>query len=128
MTRSEENYLKAIFHLGGGNATSISTNAIAEQMETKPSSVTDMAKKLSEKGLVNYKKYQGVSLTDEGKKESRRIVRLHRLWEQYLLKRTSIASDHVHAGAEAIEHILSPELERELELELGIEGIPKEDY
>ena len=84
-------------------------------------------KRLKRKGFVR-QDGRHFSLTDEGKKESRRIVRLHRLWEQYLLKRTSIASDHVHAGAEAIEHILSPELERELELELGIEGIPKEDY
>lgn len=67
-------------------------------------------------------------LSDSGKKESRRIVRLHRLWEQYLLKRTSIDQDHVHSGAEAIEHIISPELEKELEKELGITGIPKEDY
>ena len=63
MTRSEENYLKTIFHLGNGDVGSINTNAIAEQMETKPSSVTDMAKKLADKGLVHYKKYQGVSMT-----------------------------------------------------------------
>ncbi len=68
------------------------------------------------------------TLTPEGKLESRRIVRLHRLWEQYLLKRTSIDAFHVHSGAEAIEHILSPELEKELERELGISGIPKEDF
>ena len=67
-------------------------------------------------------------LTEEGKKESKRIVRLHRLWEQYLLKRTTIDTDHVHSGAEAIEHIITPELEIELEKELGITGIPEEDY
>lgn len=67
-------------------------------------------------------------LTSLGKKESKRIVRLHRLWEQYLLKRTSIDTLHVHSGAEAIEHILSPEIEKELEKELGITGIPKEDF
>lgn len=75
---------------------------------------------LENKGLI--------SLTENGKKESRRIVRLHRLWEQYLLKRTTIDAEHVHSGAEAIEHVLSPEIERELERELGIKGIPKEDY
>ena len=68
MTRSEENYIKTIYHLGGGGSKSISTNAIAEQMDTKPSSVTDMAKKLAEKGLVDYVKYQGVSLSDFGVK------------------------------------------------------------
>ena len=61
-------------------------------------------------------------------KESKRIVRLHRLWEQYLLKRTTIDTYHVHSGAEAIEHILSPEIEAELKRELGIEGIPEEDF
>ena len=70
----------------------------------------------------------GYQLTAKGRVESRRIVRLHRLWEQYLLKRTSIDALHVHSGAEAIEHILSPELEQELERELGIKGIPKEDF
>jgi manganese/zinc/iron transport system permease protein len=67
-------------------------------------------------------------LTDIGKKESKRVVRLHRLWEQYLLTRTNIATDHVHSGAEAIEHVLSPELEMELERELGQKGIPEKDY
>ncbi len=67
-------------------------------------------------------------LTEIGAKESKRIVRLHRLWEQYLLKRTTIDTYHVHSGAEAIEHILSPEIEAELKRELGIEGIPEEDF
>ncbi|MDX1328991.1 MAG: metal-dependent transcriptional regulator, partial [Arenibacter sp.] len=68
MTRSEENYIKTIFHIGRQGQEAVSTNSIAEQMETKPSSVTDMVKKLSEKSLVNYKRYQGVSLTDLGTK------------------------------------------------------------
>ncbi|MDZ4331013.1 MAG: MarR family transcriptional regulator, partial [Flavobacterium sp.] len=64
MTFSEENYLKTIYHLTIISDSEISTNAIAEKMETKASSVTDMLKKLAEKDLVNYKKYQGVSLTE----------------------------------------------------------------
>ena len=62
VTLSEENYLKAIYHLGKQGNNAVSTNAIAEQMETKASSVTDMIKKLAEKNLANYVKYQGVSL------------------------------------------------------------------
>lgn len=83
--------------------------------------------KLGQKGYIKEKdgKY---SLSEEGRVESKRIVRLHRLWEQYLLKRTSIDTEHVHSGAEVIEHILSPEIEEELERELGIKGIPEEDY
>lgn len=110
MTRSEENYLKTIFHLGSGDDVSINTNAIAEQMETKPSSVTDMAKKLAEKGLVNYKKYQGISLTDAGIKTALSIVRKHRLWETFLVEKLDFAWDEVHEVAEQLEHIKSEKL------------------
>ncbi|MCR9265517.1 MAG: metal-dependent transcriptional regulator [Flavobacteriaceae bacterium] len=110
MTRSEENYLKIIFHLGGSDSIPITTNAIAEQMETKPSSVTDMAKKLAEKGLVNYKRYQGVSLTDQGTKTALSIIRKHRLWEVFLVKKLDFSWDEVHEVAEQLEHIKSEKL------------------
>jgi DtxR family Mn-dependent transcriptional regulator len=86
LTRAEENYIKTIFHLGGSHLQLISTNAIAEQMRTKPSSVTDMAKKLADKNLVDYVRYQGVSLTDLGVKTALTIIRKHRLWEVFLVK------------------------------------------
>ncbi len=110
MTRSEENYIKTIFHLGGSNSTTVATNAIAEQMETKPSSVTDMARKLAEKGLVHYKKYQGVSLTDIGVKTALSIIRKHRLWEVFLVKKLDFSWDEVHEVAEQLEHIKSEKL------------------
>lgn len=110
MTRSEENYIKTIFHLGGGDSKSITTNAIAEQMETKPSSVTDMAKKLAEKGLVNYVRYQGVFLTESGIKTALSIIRKHRLWEVFLVKKLDFTWDEVHEVAEQLEHIKSEKL------------------
>lgn len=110
VTHSEENYLKAIFHLGGLDGAAISTNAIAEQMETKPSSVTDMVKKLSEKGLVNYKKYQGVSLTATGRTTALAIIRKHRLWEVFLVEKLDFSWDEVHEVAEQLEHIKSEKL------------------
>ncbi|WP_411029597.1 metal-dependent transcriptional regulator [Spongiimicrobium sp. 3-5] len=110
MTHSEENYLKTIFHLGRNGKGSVSTNAIAEQAETKPSSVTDMVKKLSEKGLVNYKKYQGVSLTPKGTKMALSIVRKHRLWEVFLVEKLNFSWDEVHEVAEQLEHIKSEKL------------------
>ncbi|MDO6490074.1 MAG: metal-dependent transcriptional regulator [Cellulophaga sp.] len=110
MTHSEENYLKAIFHIGKGGVNDISTNAIAEQMETKPSSVTDMIKKLSEKNLVNYKKYKGVSLTDTGKSMALSIIRKHRLWEVFLVEKLDFSWDEVHEVAEQLEHIESEKL------------------
>lgn len=110
VTHSEENYLKAIFHLGIGGASVISTNAIAEQMDTKPSSVTDMVKKLSEKGLVHYKKYQGVSLSEKGKLTALAIIRKHRLWEAFLVDKLMFTWDEVHEVAEQLEHIKSEKL------------------
>ena len=124
MTRSEENYLKTIFHLGGGDSKSITTNAIAEQMETKPSSVTDMAKKLSEKGLVDYVRYQGVSLTAVGVKTALSIIRKHRLWEVFLVKKLDFTWDEVHEVAEQLEHIQSDKLIHQLDKFLGY---PKTD-
>ncbi|MCK0190474.1 metal-dependent transcriptional regulator [Arenibacter sp. F20364] len=110
MTRSEENYIKTIFHLGRQGTQEVATNAIAELMETKPSSVTDMIKRLSEKDLVNYKRYQGVSLTPLGNKTALGIIRKHRLWEVFLVEKLDFSWDEVHEVAEQLEHIKSDKL------------------
>jgi len=110
MTRAEENYIKTIFHLGGNDSQLISTNAIAAEMETKPSSVTDMAKKLADKKLLNYVRYQGVSLTTLGIKTALSIIRRHRLWEVFLVKKLDFTWDEVHEVAEQLEHIKSEKL------------------
>lgn len=119
MTFSEENYLKAIYHLTSNANTEVSTNAIAEMMETKASSVTDMLKKLAEKDLVNYKKYQGVSLTENGKLAAKMIVRKHRLWEVFLVEKLDFSWDEVHDIAEQLEHIKSEKLINKLDDFLG---------
>ena len=119
MTFSEENYLKAIYHLTVVSTSGVSTNAIAEVMETKASSVTDMLKKLAEKDLVNYKKYQGVTLTDNGKLEAKMIVRKHRLWEVFLVEKLGFSWDEVHDIAEQLEHIKSEQLINKLDDFLG---------
>ncbi len=116
MTYSEENYLKVIYHLSASAAKgSITTNAIAAEMESKPSSVTDMMQKLAEKDLVSYKKYQGVSLTDKGRFTALMIVRKHRLWEVFLLEKLDFSWDEVHDVAEQLEHIKSEKLTDKLE-------------
>lgn len=74
-TLSEENYLKAIFHLSKYDKTAVSTNAIAQKMETKASSATDMIKKLFEKGLIDYQKYKGVKLTENGRFAAVSVIR-----------------------------------------------------
>jgi DtxR family Mn-dependent transcriptional regulator len=115
MTQSEENYLKAIYHLGRMNPGVISTNSIAEEMQTKPSSVTDMVKRLAEKGFLNYRRYQGVSLSEQGTLKALMIIRKHRLWETFLVEKMNFSWDEVHEIAEQLEHIQSEKLIDELD-------------
>ncbi|WP_316803027.1 metal-dependent transcriptional regulator [Pedobacter nototheniae] len=120
---TEENYLKVIYHLSE-SANAVQTNAIAEQIQTKPASVTDMIKKLAEKGLVDYIKYQGVTLTEKGKQAAINIVRKHRLWEVFLVDKLNFKWDEVHDVAEELEHIKSENLIERLDEFLGF---PKSD-
>jgi len=108
-TFTEENYLKAIYHLSL-LSESVSTNQIAASLSTKAASVTDMLKKLAEKELINYTKYQGVTLTPSGKKIAISIIRKHRLWEYFLVEKLNFKWDEVHDVAEELEHISSQEL------------------
>ncbi|ATA68704.1 metal-dependent transcriptional regulator [Capnocytophaga cynodegmi] len=119
MTLSEENYLKTIFHLFNEAEEEVNTNAIAEAMNTKASSVTDMLKKLSDKKLINYVKYQGVTLTSLGRKKAISIVRKHRLWEVFLVEKLNFSWDEVHEIAEELEHIESEKLIERLDAFLG---------
>lgn len=119
MTLAEENYLKAIFHLEFESGGEVSTNAIAESMATKPSSVTDMVQKLAEKKMLVYKRYKGVQLTDEGKKLAAYVIRKHRLWEVFLVDKLNFHWDEVHEIAEQLEHIQSDELIVRLDQFLG---------
>ena len=118
-TLSEENYLKAIYHLELDADKGISTNAIAKKLETKASSVTDMIKKLSDKEVVVYKKYKGVKLTGLGKKTAANIVRKHRLWEVFLVEKLNFSWDEVHDVAEQLEHIKSQTLVDQIDALLG---------
>ena len=119
MTISEENYIKVIYHLSLVSPKGVNTNAIAGMLETKASSVTDMLKKLSEKDLVSYQKYQGVSLTENGLLSAKMIVRKHRLWEVFLVEKLAFNWDEVHEIAEELEHIKSEALINKLDAFLG---------
>lgn len=118
LTVAEENYIKAIYKLQDG-ASVVSTNAIAYELDTKPASVTDMAKKLKEKKLIDYEKYQGISLTPEGRRMALQIVRRHRLWECFLVEKLSFSWDEVHELAEELEHVRSEKLTTRLSEYLG---------
>ena len=116
---TEENYLKAIYHLSDQNSTEVSTNSIAEVTNTKAASVTDMLKKLADKKLINYVKYQGVTLTEIGAKAAVNIIRKHRFWEVFLVEKLGFKWDEVHDIAEELEHINSTGLIDRLDDFLG---------
>lgn len=117
---TEENYLKAIYHLATqGNDEAVSTNALAEAMNTKAASVTDMIKKLAAKKYVTYEKYYGVGMTAKGKSEALSVIRKHRLWETFLVQKLGFAWDEVHEVAEQLEHIHSPLLIAKMDEFLG---------
>lgn len=111
---SKENYLKAIFRLQQ-EEDSVTTNALAEALRTKPASVTDMLKKLKLQKLLQYEKYHGVKLTPEGKKVAVQIIRKHRLWEYFLVEKLQFGWEEVHEIAEELEHISSKKLVDRLE-------------
>lgn len=117
-SRAEENYIKAIYKLAE-NQPKVATNSIAAELETKASSVTDMLRKLADKSLIHYKKYQGVRLTDAGEKLALKVIRKHRLWEVFLVEKLKFGWDQVHDIAEQLEHIASPELVNKLDAFLG---------
>ncbi len=116
---TEENYLKAILFLTLENDKGASTNAIASRLATKAASVSDMLRRLSEKELIIYRKYQGVRLTEEGRGVAMRILRKHRLWEVFLVEKLGFGWEEVHEVAEQLEHIQSTKLTDQLEAFLG---------
>jgi len=109
LSTSEENYIKAIFHLQNeeGNVT---TNELAGQLQSKPASITDMMKKLKTRKLVHYQPYQGFRLTVDGRKIALGIIRRHRLWEFFLAEKLKFNWDEVHEVAEHLEHVSSKKL------------------
>jgi DtxR family Mn-dependent transcriptional regulator len=120
LSYTEENYLKAIYSLSERNDSfSTSTTEIAEKIKTKPPTVSDMLRKLTEKKLVSYEKYKRIQLTKSGKQVAMLIIRKHRLWEVFLHDKLGFNWDEVHEVAEQLEHINSEKLILRLEKFLG---------
>jgi DtxR family Mn-dependent transcriptional regulator len=115
---SEENYIKAIFHLQHSDGT-VTTNELAAELKAKPASITDMMKKLKTKKLVHYQAYHGFRLSPEGKKVALGIIRRHRLWEYFLAEKLKFSWEEVHAVAEDLEHVSSKKLIDKLDEFLG---------
>ena len=118
LTTSEENYIKSIYHLQL-DSNMVNTNSLARELNTKAASVTDMLKKLKSKKLVKYERYHGFKLNENGTRMALRIIRRHRLWEHFLVSKLNFQWDEVHAIAEELEHVSSPELIKKLDSFLG---------
>ncbi len=118
LSTTEENYIKTIYHLQQTDTT-VSTNDVAAKLNTKAASVTDMLKRLNTKQVLNYEKYKGFSLSNQGEKVALDIVRKHRLWEYFLVEKLAFGWDEVHAIAEELEHITSKVLIERLDNFLG---------
>jgi DtxR family transcriptional regulator, Mn-dependent transcriptional regulator len=117
-TVSEENYLKAVWFLSGETGF-VNTNALAEHLNMRPSSITDMVRKLSQKGYLHHAPYKGVALSNEGEQIALGILRKHRLWEVFLVEHLGFGWEDVHEIAEQLEHIASDELVDKLDAYLG---------
>ncbi len=116
---TEENYLKAIYHLSHGGTETVNTNALADSMHTTPASANDMVKRLHQKNLIGHQKYKGAHLLSKGKEIALKIIRKHRLWEVFLVEKLDFKWDEVHEIAEQLEHIQSPVLIQRLDRFLG---------
>jgi len=123
LTRSVEDYLKAIYHLSsqGGFAT---TSDIAAMLEVAPPSVSGMMKRLSETGLIEHVPYRGVQLTHQGRHAALQMIRRHRILEVYLTQQLGYDWGDVHAEAERLEHAVSEKL---IDRMAGALGDPRYD-
>ena len=115
---SEENYIKAIYHLQQ-EVDRVNTMLLASTLETKPASITDMLKKLKTKRLLDYKPYYGFKLSAEGNRVALVIIRRHRLWEFFLAEKLKFSWEEVHEMAEDLEHVSNKKLIDKLDAFLG---------
>jgi len=118
LTRSTEDYLKAIYRLSTGGQPA-STSQIAQLLELAPASVSGMIKRLSEQGWLEHVPYRGVQLTREGRRVALRMLRRHRLIEAYLAGFLGYSWDTVHEEAERLEHAVSETLVERMARALG---------
>lgn len=118
LSRSVEDYLKAIYGLSGSGDPA-STSAIAEALDIQPASVTGMVKRMAESGLLEHVPYKGVRLTEPGTLEALRVLRRHRILETYLCECLGYTWDDVHDEAERLEHAASDHLIERMARALG---------
>lgn len=120
-TESVDNYLKAIFTLGGSEQARVSSTALAEHLGVAPASITNMLQKLaaSSTPLVEYESRRGVRLSAGGRRRALEILRHHRLLETFLYEVLDYPIEEVHDEAERLEHFISERLEARIDAKLG---------
>ena len=125
-SESVENFVKAVYVLqselnnkADDDEVRVSTNALKEALEISAPSVTDMAQRLVENGLVDYRKYRGVRLTNQGESLALNLLRRHRLIELYLVKELGYQLHEVHDEAEKLEHSVSDRFIEAINTKLG---------
>jgi DtxR family transcriptional regulator, Mn-dependent transcriptional regulator len=114
-----ENYAKAIYSLQHRTGEPVATNELADRLQVTPASASGMIKKLADQGLAEHVPYRGVQLTDEGEQVALEVLRHHRLLELYLVEQLGVPWDRVHEEAEALEHVISEDLEARIAAKLG---------
>lgn len=113
-----EDYLKNIYQLNESQSP-VSTSRLANALNVKPASATNMMKKLAALNYVNYAKSRGVTLTDSGRAIALEVLRHHRLIELFLTEQLGFGWDEVHDQAEVLEHVISEQLEERIAEVLG---------
>ncbi|MDQ3739459.1 MAG: metal-dependent transcriptional regulator [Actinomycetota bacterium] len=115
-----QDYAKAIYALQRhGDGEAVTTNDLAARLGVTPASASAMVRKLDERGLVDLEPYRGVTLTPEGERVALEVMRHHRLLELYLAEHLGVPWDRVHEEAEALEHVISEDLEARIAAKLG---------
>jgi DtxR family transcriptional regulator, Mn-dependent transcriptional regulator len=114
-----EDYAKAIYALSRRGGGAVSTTSLSERLGVTPASASAMVKKLAERGLAAHVPYKGVELTPAGERVALEVLRHHRLLELYLAEHLGVPWDRVHDEAEALEHVISEDLEARISAKLG---------
>jgi DtxR family transcriptional regulator, Mn-dependent transcriptional regulator len=112
-TRSQEDYLKALYQLHGDQRP-VPTRDLAQRLGISSPSVSEMVTRLSAQGLVEHDRYRGQQLTREGRKVALELVRHHRLLEMFLVQVLGYSWDEVHDEAERLEHVISERMEQRI--------------
>src|SRR2546422_7997452 len=112
-TRAQQDYLKALYLLGGDERP-VPTRELAQRLGISSPSVSEMVTRLTSQGLVEHDRYRGQQLTREGRKVALELVRHHRLLEMFLVRVLGYTWDEVHDEAERLEHVISERMEQRI--------------